>query len=92
MSDNIDSDDPQLIMCSRCGGHDDDLKCLDEHVTDLLRPMQTKLYRLLNDETLPHAIRGEIVSAGDALGRAMQSAQDHTTRIINNKKASRPER
>lgn len=75
-SDDIDTEEMKPKMCERCGQHPDDLKCLDHHVGDELRPMQTKLCRMLNDDTLPHSVRGEIVEAADALGRAMQAARD----------------
>ena len=86
MDDDIDTEEPKPKMCERCGAHTDDLKCLDHHVGDELRPMQTKLCRMLNDETLPHAVRGEIVEAADALGRAMQAACD----CMPNAEAQRP--
>ena len=75
-SDDIDTEEMKPKMCERCGQHADDLKCMDHHVGDELRPMQTKLCRMLNDDTLPHSVRGEIVEAADALGRAMQAARD----------------
>ena len=74
--DDIDSDENKPKMCERCGLHPDATKCLDEYVGDELRPLQTKLVRMLNDETIPHSVRGEIVESADALGRAMQAADD----------------
>ncbi len=78
---DLATDAPAVVMCTRCGAHPDDMKCLDEHIGDTLRPMQTKLCRMLNDDTLPHSVRGEIVEAADALGRAMQAARDLTPRL-----------
>jgi hypothetical protein len=76
MTDDIDTEEPKPKMCERCGAHPDDMKCLDEHIGDTLRPMQTKLCRMLNDETIPHAVLGGILDAADALSRAMQAAKD----------------
>jgi hypothetical protein len=65
-------------MCERCGDHPYDEKCLDEYVGDELRPVRTGLAEMLNDERLPHAVRGKIVEAVNALGEAMQAAEDCT--------------
>ena len=81
MTDDIDTEEPKPKMCERCGAHPDDMKCLDEHIGDTLRPMQTKLCRMLNDETIPYAVRGWILDAADALGRAMQAAKDYMPNI-----------
>lgn len=84
MSDDDDNEEQeeQVEICKRCGDHPDDLKCLDEFIGDELRPIQTKLSKFINDEAIPHKVRGEIVESVDSLGRAMQAAKDYTDKKI----------
>ena len=76
MHEDEDQSEDQDKMCERCGNHPYDEKCMDEYVGDELRPTQTKLTKMLNDEKLPHSVRGKIVEAVNALGEAMQEAMD----------------
>lgn len=85
-TDNEYDGEDQDETCERCGDHPYDEKCLDEYVGDELRPTQTKLTKMLNDERLPHSVRGKIVEAVNALGEAMQAADDYTETKINNVK------
>ena len=53
-----------------------EVPCSAQWVADTFRPIQTGLFKHLDDETIPHAVRHYICEAGDALGRAITAMEE----------------